>query len=103
LPGQAAMTNRFTIEKEMGITHAEFFRVMERALVDRSHRITKTGVTIEDAGKRIEITLSPEKERRIALMTIPVTDVRLDFDGHSKEEIDAVVTWFDRWFQRGGG
>ncbi|MCG8510223.1 MAG: hypothetical protein MI741_13425 [Rhodospirillales bacterium] len=92
-----------TIDKEMGITHAEFFRVMGRALENRNHRFSKSGVSIRGVGKSLEITLSEERERRIALMTIPATDVRLEFDGYSQEEIDATVTWFDRWFQRGGG
>ena len=97
------MIARVIIDKEMGITHAEFFRVMGRALENRNHRFSQTGVSIEDLGKSLEITLSEERERRIALMAIPATDVRLEFDGYSQEEIDATVTWFDRWFQRGGG
>lgn len=97
------MASRVTIDKEMGITHAEFFRVMGRALNGRDHRFSETGVTIEDAGKKLTITLSEERERRIALMAVPATDVRLQFDGYSRVEIDDTAAWFDRWFQRGGG
>lgn len=103
LSGLETVSSRHTVEKEMGITHAEFFRVMGRALENRDHRFSQTGVTIEDPGKKIEITLSAERERRIALMAVPATDVRLDFDGYSHDEIEATIVWFDRWFQRGGG
>ena len=97
------MASRITVDKEMGITHAEFFRVMSRALNGRNSRFSETGVTVEDTGKKLTITLSEERERRIALMAVPATDVRLQFDGYSPAEIDDTVAWFDRWFQRGGG
>ncbi len=36
-------------------------------------------------------------------MTIPVTRVRLTFTGYGEARIAETLTWFDRWFQRGGG
>ncbi len=87
----------------MGITHAEFFRVIAQALEGRRYRIDTDRVVVEDDGGALEITLSEESERRIALMTIPVTRVRLTFTGYGEARIAETLTWFDRWFQRGGG
>ena len=87
----------------MGLTHAEFFRVIARALEGRRYRVDRNRVVIEDGGGALEITLSEESERRIALMAIPVTRVRLAFTGYGEARIAETLTWFDRWFQRGGG
>jgi len=53
--------------------------------------------------RRLEITLSAESERRIALLTLPVTHVRLEFIGYGDAEAAAALARFDRGFQRGGG
>jgi hypothetical protein len=92
-----------TIEKEMGITHAEFFRVIRRALAGRPHVIEGNRVRIEDGPCRLDITLSAEEERRIALVALPVTRVRLAFTGYGPAETAEALAAFDRWFQRGGG
>ncbi len=91
------------VEKEMGITHAEFFRVITRALTGRPHVIEGNRVRIEDGARRLDITLSAEEERRIALVALPVTRVRLSFAGYGPAETAEALARFDRWFQRGGG
>jgi hypothetical protein len=97
------MTAPVVVDKEMGITHAEFLRVIGRALAGRPHGIAGNHIRITEDGRSLDITLGPEGERRIALMTIPVTRVRLAFNGYSHEETAAALARFDRWFQRGGG
>ena len=56
-----------------------------------------------DGGRRLEITLSPERRRTIGLFDLPVTDVRLAFVGYDEAGAEAMLRRFDRAFQRGGG
>ncbi len=97
------MNGDVTFEKEMGITHAEFFRVMARALDGRDHQVKPRGVVVDDGSRRLEITIAEECKRRIALFSLPVTRVTLTFSGYSAADVDETLTWFDRHFQRGGG
>jgi len=97
------MSEPVTIEKEMGITHAEFFRVMRRALAGRPHVIEGNRVHITEDGRSLDITLADEQERRIALVVLPVTRVRLSFAGYGPAETAEALARFERWFQRGGG
>lgn len=91
------------VDKEMGITHAEFFRVIGRALAGRPYRIEGNRVRIAEGGRRLDITLAAEGKRRIAGLALPVTRVRLAFTGYGEAEAADLLAGFDRWFQRGGG
>ena len=53
--------------------------------------------------QRLDIAISEESRRRIALFSLPVSHVTLTFDGYSAAEVDETLVWFDRHFQRGGG
>ena len=91
------------IEKEMGITKEEFLRVMARALDGCPHRFEGEEVRVEDGDRRLRISFYPQTERRIGLFAIPVSRVRLEFEGYDEREVAETVDWFDRRFQRGGG
>lgn len=91
------------ITKEMALTRAGFFRGIAKALGTGAYAETADGVVLEQDGRRLEITLGPERRRRIALMEIEIMDVTLAFSGYSKEERAAALATFDRAFQRGGG
>ncbi|MBT3237332.1 MAG: hypothetical protein HOK06_05325 [Rhodospirillaceae bacterium] len=95
------MTGDTIIEKEMGITHDEFFRNIARVLDD--YQQSDSGVIVEDAGRTINISIGAEGERRIALMRIPITPVTLTFSGYAEAEISEFLTTFDSIFRRGGG
>lgn len=97
------MTGDIVIHKEMGITHDEFYRNIGRALGGEDYRRNETGVVVDGGGKSLDITLSEQGERRIALMAVPVTRVRLTFRGYGETDIKKMVATFDRAFQRGGG
>ncbi len=92
-----------TVEKDMSISHREFFRSLPRALGTDAYRVEGTTITVEDGGRRLDITLAPESERRIALLTLPVTLVTLRFTGYDEDEAAAALARFDQAFQRGGG
>lgn len=97
------MTAPVIVEKEMGITHAEFRRVIARALAGRPYRLDGGRLRLAEDGRVLDIALGPEGERRIALMTMPVTPVRLTFRGYDEDAVAETLADFDRWFQRGGG
>ena len=92
-----------TITKDMGITHAEFFRLLPRALGPEAYSQDGTRVVRQDGNRRLEITLGPEGERRLALMRVPRTAVTLTFSGYSDDDRGAALALFDRAFQRAGG
>ncbi len=87
----------------MALTHGDFFRIIPRALGTGDFRKTGAKVTHLDGERRLEITLGPERTRRIAQIAIPVTDVRLEFSGYTDAEAEAALKLFDRMFQKGGG
>lgn len=91
------------IEKEMALTHADFFRIIPRALDTEDFDQTDSGVVLTGADKRLEISIGPERTRQIALMKIPACDVRLEFSGYSEAARAAALVLFDRMFQKGGG
>ena len=91
------------IEKEMGITHSDFFRTIPRALGSEDYQQSGTGVVLESGGRRLEIVIGAEGERRIALMVIPRTQVTLTFMGYEDDDIRAAIKRFDMMFKKGGG
>ena len=56
-----------------------------------------------DDEKRLEITLGPERTRQIGRLSVPVTDVRMEFSGYTEAEAEDALKLFDRMFQKGGG
>ena len=91
------------IEKEMAVTHRDFFRTLPRALGTSNYQKAANKISLNDGPKRLQISLGPERQRKIANLSIPVTDVRLEYSGYSKTERQAALHLFDRMFQKGGG
>ena len=93
----------FVVEKEMGLTHKDFHRALPLAFAGKAFQTSGHRVVLADGCKRLEITIGPERERRIANLRIPATDVRLAFHGYDDDEVAAALKLFDRTFQKGGG
>jgi len=92
------------IQKQMGITHAEFMRLLPRALGSDDYKVSvKTIDFTPKPGTSLKIQLGTESVRQIALMKMPTTPVTLTLVGLSDEERDAMLRRFDRAYQRGGG
>jgi len=91
------------IKKEMAVTHADFFRSLPNALAGETCTITDTHVILQSDAGTWSITLGPERERRIALLSVPATPVTLNFEGYSDANREDAMQRFDRAFQRGGG
>jgi hypothetical protein len=58
-------------------------------------------ISVVDGARRLEITLSEESERRIALVALPVTFVRFALTGYPDAAQE--MARIDLHFQRGGG
>ncbi len=92
-----------TFSREMGLTHAEFFRSLPPAVAPRSFTIEGHRVVIEHGAGRIEIELGPRQDRRIASLRLPYVVVRFTFTGVTGAERERFLSRFERYFQRGGG
>jgi len=88
---------------DMGLTHADFYRLVPSAMGEHPHRIEGMTVYGEVFNGTVEITLGAQQERRIALMRIPHVAVSFHFRGVTQEEQATFKTYFDLRFQRGGG
>ena len=92
------------LEREMGVSHKDFFRTLPPAMGPFSYRLENQAVVAEHQGRHLRIELGPEQERRIALLHIPYTHVRFTFaDGFDTTAIDTFMKYFESRFQRGGG
>ena len=60
-------------------------------------------VLIETPAGALRIRLSPQGERRIASLRLPVTVIEFSFPGWTQPRVDEFLARFDRCFQRGGG
>lgn len=91
------------VHKEMGYTHAEFLRLLPKALNGAAQQADGDTITVDDGARRLQIELGRESERRIGNIRLPVLPVDLTFTGYSEAEVEATLGRFWRVFQRGGG
>ncbi len=89
--------------KEMGINHADFFRILPTALDTTDYQRSATGAVLENGDKRLEISLGPEGKRTIALLSLPVTMVTLRFENYGADELTSAMERFNLYYRRGGG
>lgn len=93
-----------TVEKEMGITHKDFYSELPNLLNDIPYHQSEEIIKFQLNGKNIEIILGPEKVRELGKsLRLPVTFVALRFFGFSEEEIKGFIRHFDLKFMKGGG
>lgn len=92
------------LDREMALEAAQFRRelmaVLPLPLVRQDDR---TLVFANGDGQSITVTAEPLPPRRIASLTLPRLAVSLCLDGYPDAEAQAVLTRFERSFQRGGG
>ena len=87
---------------EMGITRAEFLRLLPAAVGHATFRIDGDEIH-GDGAPSWQIKLRELPMRRIALVALPVLDVELVVDSPSGAEAQAFVDRFVLGFQRAGG
>ena len=95
--------NITVIEKEMAVTHADFFRSLPNALHGEQCLIEGALVRISSASGTWTIELGSECRREIALLSLPRTQVKLIFEDYTERDRELALKRFDRAFQRAGG
>ena len=92
-----------TFEREMTISHSDFFRILPKALKSYPYEQVDNVITITLDEGEISITLSEQRHRQIASLSLPVTDVtfRLKYVAESTKK--NFFEQFDREYLRGGG
>lgn len=88
---------------DMGLTHADFFRLLPSAMGDHAYRIEGNTVYGDIHQGTVEIVMGEQQVRRIALMAIPFARVSFHFRGVSAAQQSEFKAYFDLRFQRGGG
>lgn len=91
------------VVKDMGITHADFFRSIRPLLEAADHTLRDDGVTLRLDGGIVEIRLGPESRRSLGNFHLPRTRVDLRFQNCAADSIEAFIARFDTRFHRGGG
>jgi len=103
--GRRSPVADYSLRREMSISHADFHRLLPAAVP--GYRITGSSTAIrveqDDSGRLLDIVLSPQRQRRLGMLTLPVTDVELCFGGFDEASLQAFLRRFDLAFQRGGG
>lgn len=89
--------------KEMGVSHADFFRLLPRAMGDTQYEVNGTFINARLAEGSLAITLGEPQVRRIALLAIPYAEVTFSFADVSETVRTQFMHHFDLHFQRGGG
>jgi len=97
---------KVVIEREMAITHAEFYRLIGRTISDPSVlKMDKKAavVSFPFAHGAITIHLNHQSSRKMGSLSLPLTVIRFEFHDLLKSDIGQYLQKFDITFQRGGG
>ncbi|TNF48263.1 MAG: hypothetical protein EP304_06250 [Deltaproteobacteria bacterium] len=93
-----------TIEKEMGITHKDFYAELPKLLNNSPYQQSGDTISFRHKGKDIEISLGPEGVRKVGpSVRLPVTGITLRLFGFSEKEIRGFIDHFNLKFMKGGG
>jgi hypothetical protein len=87
---------------EMGFARVDLIRCIGDAFGDRA-AFAGDAVVIALLEGSVRIRFSGDRERRIALMRLPVLDVDIAFDGVDDAAALAFLERFDAYTRRGGG
>lgn len=94
-------------DRNMGCTSADLMRWLPQALgeLHANTSLVVDGQVLKEATQpQLRIFGSSQPVRKIALLEIPVLQVRLQFpDDWSHEDCEAVLIRFDLYTRRGGG
>ncbi|OGT72744.1 MAG: hypothetical protein A2W76_00840 [Gammaproteobacteria bacterium RIFCSPLOWO2_12_47_11] len=91
------------IQREMTITHADFFRLLPKALADYQCKISDHAIEVKLTSGHIKIRLMPETTRRIGALELPVTNMTFHFENTVQDEMQDFFSKFNMAYQKGGG
>lgn len=91
-------------EREMSISHQDFYRLLPIALKDVDYEIINDDqINVFYAGGQIEILPGKEHKRKIASLKLPILYVEFTFKDISPKDVTLFSAEFSRVYQRGGG
>jgi hypothetical protein len=91
-------------EREMSISHQDFYRLLPIALKNIEYEIVNNNqINAVYAGGKIEILPGKEHKRKIASLELPVLYIVFTFKDISAKDIQQFFDEFSRVYQRGGG
>lgn len=91
------------VTREMGLTHAEFFRLLPALLRQAEYRLVGDEVRVSNGDRSLVIELGRQVQRKLGALTLPTIRLVFRFHGYTDSEIDGFMVSFDRCFHRGGG
>jgi len=91
------------IEKEMGFTHADIFRLLPRTMGDNPYEIVGLPENCTLPSGTLKITLAEERERKMVLVTLPCTQVTFEYTNVTDADRLRFVRYFDLRFMKGLG
>jgi len=91
------------LEREMTITHRDFFRILPKALKSYPYQQHEKVISVTLDEGEIVIILAEEQRRQIASLSLPVTYVTFQIKNVAKKSKKGFFKQFDQVFQRGGG
>jgi len=91
------------IKKDMGYTHADFFRLLPSAMGANPYEINGLEVKCALPSGNLTITLDEERERRLFLVVMPCTQVTFEYENVSDKDRKAFIKYFDLRFMKGLG
>jgi len=92
-----------TIEREMTITHADFHRLLPKALGDKRYSVNNDKIEIKIHEGKVTIYLEPEKSRKIGALELPVTQIKFLFENICNSAQKEFFSRFDLAYHKGGG
>ncbi len=98
----SAKPEEISFTREMGTSHAEFFRTLPRAVGGQPYTIEDDRIILAEGERQVPISLSPQRERILASVKLPTTVVAFQFSGYTREEVERFMNHFDLCFHRGG-
>ena len=87
----------------MTITHADFLRLLPKALTGLIHDITGNSIRVKLGSGALQIKLAPEGARKSGSLVLPVTHVTFYFENTGEIERRKFIDRFYLAYQKGGG
>ena len=91
------------VQREMTITHADFFRLLPRALASYKFKISDQSIQVTMETGIVNIQLGQETTRTIGALELPVTHMKFYFKNTTDKETRQFFDKFDPAYQKGGG
>lgn len=87
----------------MTITHADFFRLLPKALASYKFEISDRSIQVTMETGIVNIRLMREATRKIGALELPITHMTFYFENTSHNETQKFFEKFNLAYRKGGG